>query len=120
MKSTFQLLAINAIISLFYAIINKFSPYSFINCAFMVGMVYFLFGLLCFVWEKGFFNITLFSFNKLSNEFQRRKGILPEDSDITIEEYVHRENNFFLTNSLLTSGLLISVITIGISFIYIS
>lgn len=120
MKNTFKLLAINAIISLLYSIINKFSAYSFLNCAFIVGMIYLLFGLLCFVWEKGFFNITLFSFNKLSQEFQRRKGVLAEDINMTIEDYVNRENNFYLTNSLLISGFLISVITIGISFMFIS
>lgn len=120
MKNTFQLLAINAIISLLYSIINKFSAYSFLNCAFIVGMIYFLFGLLCFVWEKGFFNITLFSFNKLSQEFQKRKGVLTEDINMTIEDYVNRENSFYLTNSLLISGLLISAITIGISFLFIS
>lgn len=120
MKNLFHLLAIDAIISLLYSIINNFSTYSFLNCAFIVGMIYFLFGLLCFVWEKGFFNITLFSFNKLSQQLQRRKGMLPEDNNITIEDYICRENHFHLTNSLLISGLLVSASSIGISFIAIS
>ncbi|WP_042275910.1 DUF3899 domain-containing protein [[Clostridium] dakarense] len=120
MKNVLHLLAIDAIVSILYSIINKFSTYSFLNCAFIVGMIYFLFGLLCFVWEKGFFNITLFSFNKISQQFQRRKGILPEDNNITIEDYICRQNSFHLTNSLLISGLLISITSIGISFIVIS
>lgn len=120
MKNIIHLLAIDAIVSIIYSILNNFSTYSFLNCAFIVGMIYFLFGLLCFVWEKGFFDITFFSFNKLSQQFQRKKGMLPDDSNITIEDYICRENSFHLTSSLLISGLLISIASIGISFISIS
>jgi hypothetical protein len=120
MKHFSLLIAFDAIISSIYSIISGFSRFSFLNCAFIIGMVYFLFGAMCFVYEKGFFNITLFAFNKLGQQLQKKRGVLCNDADIKIEDYVHRKNNFYLTYNLLLCGLLISVVSISISFIVIS
>ena len=114
------LLAIDLLISFFYDIISKNSNnFAFINCAFIIGMFYFLAGSLCYVWEKGFFNITLFSFNKINKEIQKRRGLLTYDYNVTLDDYVYRKNKFFLTNNLLICGGLISSLCIIISFLYI-
>lgn len=120
MKHFSILLAFNLISSTIYSIFSGFSRFSFINCVFTIGMIYFLFGSMCFIWEKGFFNITIYAFNKLGQQLQRRKGTLCNDNDITIDDYTHRENNFFLTNNLLLCGLIISSVSLVISFISIS
>ena len=120
MKHFSILLAIDLLISFFYDIISKNSHnFAFINCAFIIGMFYFLAGLLCYVWEKGFFNITLFSFNKISQQIQKRRGLLTDDCNVTLDDYVYRKNKFFLKNSLLTCGGLISSLCIIVSFLYI-
>ena len=114
------LLAINLLISFFYDMISKNSnSFAFINCAFIIGMVYFLSGCLCYVWEKGFFNITLFSFSKISQEIQKRRGVLTDDYNITLDDYVYRKNKFFLTNNLLMCGGFVSILCIILSFLYI-
>jgi hypothetical protein len=114
------LLAINLLISFFYDIISKNSnSFAFINCAFIIGMVYFLSGCLCYVWEKGFFNITLFSFSKISQEIQKRRGILTDDYNISLDDYVYRKNKFFLTSNLLICGGVVSILCIILSFLYI-
>lgn len=79
-------------------------------------MTYLMFGGLCFVWEKGFFDITIFSFNKISQQIQKKKGILSNDQDITIDDYISRDNSFKLTNHLLCSGTLVSIFCIIFSF----
>ena len=120
MKHFSMLLAINLLNSFFYDIISKNSnTFAFINCAFIIGMVYFLSGCLFYVWEKGFFNITLFSFNKISQQIQKRRGIKTEGSKITLDDYIYRKNKFFLTKSLLSSGGFVSTLCIFISFLYI-
>ena len=115
MKIFSLLLAIDLLISFFYDIISKNSN----NCAFIIGMFYFLAGSLCYVWEKGFFNITLFSFKKINNEIQKRKGLLTDDDNVTLKDYVYRKNKFFLTSNLLSCGGFISSLCIMISFLYI-
>lgn len=119
MKHFLTLLAFDFIISLFYTTIRGFSQYSFINCLFIIGMIYFLFGLLCHVWEKGFFNITIFSFSKINQQIQKKRGVLPDEPDITLDNYVSKTNHFYLTNSLLVCGGVVSVLSIAISFMYI-
>ena len=114
------LLAINLLISFFYDMISKNSNnFAFINCAFIIGMVYFLSGCLCYVWEKGFFNITLFSFSKISQEIQKRRGILTDDHNISLDDYIFRKNKFFLTTNLLMCGGVVSILCIILSFLYI-
>ena len=101
MKNFSMLLAIDLLISFFYDIISKNSNnFAFINFSFIIGMFYFLASSLCYVWEKGFFNITLFSFKKINNEIQKRKGLLTDDDNVTLEDYVYRKNKFFLTSNL--------------------
>ncbi len=110
------LLAINVVISAFYSLISKNSNnFDFINSMFTVGMLYFLFGLLCFVYEKGFFNITLYSFNKVSDYFQKKRGV-PIEKEASIEDYIGRDNSFFLTDALTWCGALTSIICIIVSF----
>lgn len=120
MKHFSILLAINLLISFFYDIISKTSnTFDFINCAFIIGMAYFLSGSLFYVWERGFFNITLFSFNKISKQIQKRRGLMTDDCNITLDDYIYRKNKFFLTNSLLICGGVVSTLCIILSFLYI-
>ncbi|RDY25459.1 DUF3899 domain-containing protein [Romboutsia weinsteinii] len=116
MKKFSTLVAINLLFSLFFSIFVGFKSFSFINSSFTIGMLYLLCGILCFVWEKGFFNIALFSFNKIAQQLQKRKGVLIDETSITIEDYANRENSFIYTVPLLSSGLIISSLTTLISF----
>lgn len=119
MKKSVYFISFDIVISIFYYIICGFKPYSFLNCSFMVGMFYFLFGSLCYVWEKGFFNIIIYSFNKIGQQLQKSRGILTDESNITIEEYAHRKNSFKFTYNLLISGSIISLTTTVLSFMAI-
>ncbi len=113
------LLSINLIVSTFYSlIINTGSDFNFINSSFIIGMIYLLMGMFSFVYEKGFFNITMYSFSKISKDYKRKKGILVEEQ-ASLEDFVNRDNNIFLTTPLLWCGALTSIICIIISFIMI-
>jgi len=119
LKFSFLLLAINLLISFFYNITFNHNSFAFINCSFTIGMIYFLSGSLFYVWEKGFFNITLFSFKKIHIETQKRRGLALNDYNINLDDYLYRKNKFFLTKHLLLCGGTISCLCIIISFLYI-
>lgn len=116
MKKFSALIAIDALFSTFYTLFVGFEKFSFLNSSFIIGMIYLLCGVLCFVWEKGFFNITLFSFNKISQQFNKKRGLLLEESNLTLDSYIYKENSFSYTSSLIYSGLIISILTTIISF----
>ncbi len=116
MKKFSTLIAIDALFSTFYSLFVDFKNFAFLNCSFTIGMIYLLFGALCFIWEKGFFNITLFSFNKMNQQLQKKRGILLEKTDLTLDDYIYKENSFSYTSSLLYSGFIISMLTTIISF----
>lgn len=117
MKKSIYFISFDIIVSILYYIICGFKQYSFINCSFMIGMAYLLFGSLCYVWEKGFFNIIIFSFNKIVEQVQKSRGVLTDEENITIEEFAHRKNNFKFTYNLLSCGLIISLTTTILSFL---
>jgi hypothetical protein len=79
-------------------------------------MIYLLFGAICYVWEGGFFNIMSFSFNKIKQQIQKKRGLIDLDDEITLDEYILRDNKFKFTYNLLFSGLFISLSSTIISF----
>lgn len=116
MKQLIALISFNLIFSTIYSIFVEFKDFAFLNCSFIIGMIYLLFGGLCFIWEKGFFDITLFSFNKLAQQLNKKKGALVEEPNIEIEDYVFKENSFYYTSHLVLSGFIISILTTIVSF----
>ena len=63
--------------------------------------------------------MTLYSFNKICEENRRRKGVLCE-STITVDDYINRRYKFTITNPLLSSGCIISITSLIISFLFYS
>ena len=119
MKKFYKLIFINLLFSFIFCIISKFERFSFLNASFTIGMFYLSIGALFFVSEKGFFNMTLYSFNKICEENRRRKGVLCE-STITVDDYINRRYKFTITNPLLSSGCIISLTSLIISFLFYS
>lgn len=119
MKKSYILISINLILSLIYCFIANFERFSFLNSSFTIGMAYLAVGSLFYVSEKGFFNMTLYAFNKICQENQKRKGTLDGPS-VTIDDYINKRYKFANTNSLLSSGLIISVTTLALSFLMYS
>lgn len=119
MKKFYSLISINLILSFIFCIISNFEKFAFINASFIIGMLYLATGALFFVSEQGFFNMTLYSFNKICEENRRRKGVLCEAS-ITIDDYINKRYKFEITNPLLSSGCIISITTLIISFLMYS
>ncbi len=116
MKKFQKLILVNLILSLIYCMINSFERFSFINASFIVGMIYLALGVFFYVAEQGVFNLTIYAYNKLCNQLQRSRGILSE-GNITIDDYINKKYEFANTNSLLSSGLIISLSTLFLSFI---
>jgi hypothetical protein len=116
LKKFQKLIFINLALSFSYYIINSYERFSFINASFIIGMIYLVSGIFFYVTEQGFFNLTIYAYNKISNQLQKSRGILSE-GNISIDEYMGKRYQFTNTNSLLSSGLIISISTLFISFI---
>lgn len=117
MNNFYILISFNLLFSTLYSIISESSSrFNFINASFIIGMFYLIFGILSFVYEKGFFNITLYSFNKASLNYKKKRGIIVDEEELTLEQYINRDKSFFLTNPLLWCGALFSIVSIIISF----
>lgn len=116
MKNSIILIAFNVIFSIFFSIFVGFRSFAFLNCSFIISMIYLLFGVLCFVWEKGFFNITLFSFNKLAQQLNKKRGILIEESNLQLSDYTYKENSFYYTSHLILCGSIMAIFITVVSF----
>lgn len=119
MKKIYKLVLINLIFSFIFCIIKNFERFSFFDASFVIGMFYLSAGALFFVSEKGFFNMTLYSFNKVCEINRKHKGVLCEPS-ITVDDYINKRYKFSITNPLLTSGCIISISSLIISFLMYS
>ncbi len=118
MNYFFILVAINIILGALVTFISNDNNFIiFINSSFLISMLYLSVGLLCFVWEKGFFDITIYSFNKITRNF--KKNALIDEEELSFEEFLQRENKFFLTKDLIRSGGLVSILCTLCSFLLI-
>jgi hypothetical protein len=117
LKKSFCFILFSLIISFLYSAINGFEKFTFINSSFTIGMLYLGLGILLYVGEKGFFNLTLYSFNKLFQNSNKNKVLFEGESDIKIEDYLNKKIEFSNTKFLLSSGICISTITFIVSFI---
>ncbi|MFI3211070.1 MAG: DUF3899 domain-containing protein [Peptostreptococcaceae bacterium] len=118
MNYFFILLAINIILGIsFTGLSNDINFITLINSSFLISMLYLSVGFLCFVWEKGFFDITIYSFNKIKKNF--KKNALIDEEELSFEEFLQRENKFFLTKDLIRSGGLVSILCVLCSFLLI-
>ena len=117
LKKSFKFILFNLIISFLYCAIVGFEKFSFINSSFTIGMIYLGVGILLYVGEKGFFNLTLYAFNKLFQNSNKNKMLLEGESNIKIEDYLNKKIQFSNTSSLLTSGIFLCSITFVLSFI---
>lgn len=117
LKKYFAFILFNLIASFIYFIISEFEKFAFINASFTIGIIYLSAGILLYVGEKGFFNLTLYSFNKLFQNSHKNKGLIEGESTIQLEDYLNKKFEFSNTRHLLSSGISISSITLIISFI---
>lgn len=115
MKKFNMLIILNLVMSFSYCLFNGFERFSFINSSFMIGLFYLTLGIFFYVTEQGFFNLTIYAYNKVCNQIQKSRGLLSE-GNIDIDDYIKRRYHFTNTNSLLSSGLIISLSTLIISF----
>ncbi|CEO35126.1 MAG: DUF3899 domain-containing protein [Paraclostridium sordellii] len=116
MKKFHKLILANLILSFLFYSFNNFERFSFINSSFVIGMIYLSIGVLFYVTEQGVFNLTIYAYNKISSQLQRNRGIL-SDGPVSIDDYINKRYQFTNTNSLLTSGLIISIANLFISFL---
>ena len=117
LKKSFCFILSSLIISFLYSAINGFEKFAFINSSFTIGMLYLGLGILLYVGEKGFFNLTLYSFNKLFQNSNKNKVLFEGESNIKIEDYLNKKIEFSNTRFLLSSGICISTITFIVSII---
>lgn len=119
MKKFNILVILNLVLSFSYCLFNGFERFSFINSSFMIGLFYLTLGVFFYVAEQGFFNLTIYAYSKVCNQIQKSRGLLSE-GNIHIDDYIKKRYNFSNTNSLLSSGLIISLSTLIISFTFYS
>lgn len=116
MKRFHKLILVNLVLSFLFCTFNNFERFSFINSSFIIGMMYLALGVFFYVTEQGVFNLTIYAYNKVSNQLQKSRGVL-SDGNISIDDYVNRKYQFANTNSLLSSGLIISASNLFLSFL---
>ncbi|MEG2245882.1 MAG: DUF3899 domain-containing protein [Peptostreptococcaceae bacterium] len=116
MKRFHKLILVNLVLSFLFCIFKNFERFSFINASFIIGMIFLSLGVFFYVTEQGVFNLTIYAYNKVNNQIQKSRGVL-SDANITIDDYINKKYQFANTNSLLSSGLIISISNLFLSFL---
>lgn len=89
----------------------------FVNNLFYIALPFSIIGGFLFLLERGWFNITRYAFRKMfSTAHAKEAALLGEEQSIVDREPLYRTYSFRLTYPFLITGLMLAVLSIGISF----
>lgn len=117
--STIFILGVSVSISSMTALLQHQHSFllPFVNNLFYIALSFNIIGGFLFLLERGWFNITRYAFRKMFwIAHAKRAYLLEEEQPIADRELLYRTCSFRLTYPFLITGLLLAVLSIGISF----
>lgn len=89
----------------------------FVNNLFYIALPFSIIGGVLFLLERGWFNVTRYAFRKMF-WIAHTKGasLLEEEQPIADRELLYQTYSFRLTYPFLITGLMLAILSIGISF----
>ena len=89
----------------------------FVNSLFYIALPFSVIGGFLFLLERGWFNITRYAFRKMPwMAHAKETSLLEGEQPIADRELLYRTYSFHLTYPFLITGLILAVLSIGISF----
>jgi len=89
----------------------------FVNNLFYIALPFCIIGGFLFLLERGWFNVTRYAFRKMPwMAHAKETSLLEGEQPIADRELLYRTYSFHLTYPFLITGLILAVLSIGISF----
>lgn len=100
-----------------YAIIfsNSFLL-NFVNMMFYIALLFIIIGGFIFLFQQGFFNVTIYAFKKLGRSNKKFESLIEGEEETDPKERIYRTYSFAWTYPILITGIILAALSSIISF----
>ncbi|KFN02624.1 DUF3899 domain-containing protein [Bacillus clarus] len=89
---------------------------NFVNVSFYIALFFILVGGFLFLFQNGFFNVTMYAFQKVFGTNKKVESLIEEEEPINKKERIYKTYSFKWTYPICITGIVLGVFSTLISF----
>ncbi|KEK24825.1 DUF3899 domain-containing protein [Bacillus gaemokensis] len=89
---------------------------NFVNIAFYFALLFIVLGVFLFLFQSGFFNITMYAFQKVFGTNKKIESLIEEEEPVNKKERIYKTYSFTWTYPICIAGVLLGIFSTIISF----
>ncbi|WP_440603339.1 DUF3899 domain-containing protein [Bacillus sp. GB_SG_008] len=89
---------------------------NFVNIMFYIALIFIIIGGFLFLFQRGFFNVTMYSFKKLGRSNKKVESLIEGEEKRDPKEILYRTYSFAWTYPIVITGILLGALSTIISF----
>lgn len=89
---------------------------NFVNMMFYIALLFIIIGGFVFLFQRGFFNITIYAFKKLGRSNKKIESLIEEEEKRDPKELLYRTYSFAWTYPIVITGIILGTLSTIISY----
>ncbi|MFD0769558.1 DUF3899 domain-containing protein [Bacillus sp. CGMCC 1.60114] len=89
---------------------------NFVNIMFYIALIFIIIGGFLFLYQRGFFNVTIYAFKKLGRSNKKVESLIEDEEKRDPKEILYRTYSFTWTYPIVITGIILGALSTVISF----
>ncbi|PEA53156.1 transporter [Bacillus pseudomycoides] len=89
---------------------------NFVNFMFYIALLFIIIGGFVFLFQRGFFNVTIYAFKKLGRSNNKMESLIEGEEEHDPKEILYRTYSFTWTYPILITGIILAALSSIMSF----
>ncbi|WP_429713812.1 DUF3899 domain-containing protein [Bacillus rhizoplanae] len=89
---------------------------NFVNIMFYIALIFIIIGGFLFLYQRGFFNVTIYAFRKLGRSNKKVESLIEDEEKRDPKEILYRTYSFTWTYPIVITGIILGALSTVISF----
>ncbi|SFC29953.1 protein of unknown function [Bacillus sp. 491mf] len=89
---------------------------NFVNMMFYIALLFIIIGGFVFLFQRGFFNVTIYAFKKLGRSNKKFESLIEEEEKRDPKELLYRTYSFVWTYPIVITGIILGTLSTIISY----
>ncbi|WP_438824432.1 DUF3899 domain-containing protein [Bacillus sp. JJ864] len=89
---------------------------NFVNSMFYIALLFIIIGGFVFLFQRGFFNVTIYAFKKLGRSNNKMESLIEGEEESDPKEILYRTYSFTWTYPIVITGIILAALSSIMSF----
>ncbi|MGG2066684.1 DUF3899 domain-containing protein [Bacillus sp. S14(2024)] len=89
---------------------------NFVNIMFYIALLFIIIGGFLFLFQRGFFNVTMYAFNKLGRSKEKMQSLIEGDEKYNPKERLYRTYSFAWTYPIVITAIILGALSTILTF----